>query len=33
MYADTSSIKTAVVGRHDELKATEALSDGMDKRG
>ena len=26
-------VKTAAVGRHDELKAAEALSDGMDKRG
>ncbi len=26
-------VKTAAVGRHDELKAAEALSDGMDRRG
>jgi hypothetical protein len=26
-------VKSAAVGRHDELKAAEALSDGMDRRG
>ena len=26
-------VKMAAVGRHDELKAAEAISDGMDKRG
>ncbi len=26
-------VKSAAVGRHEELKAAEALSDGMDRRG
>jgi hypothetical protein len=26
-------VKSAAVGRHDELKTAEALSDGMDRRG